>query len=73
MEIIVVNVICVWLSFVQIYEEPLMSRDNLVLGTSPWKQDLCFLKFCVLSLCLFLPTWSQILIVAAHLSPQHVS
>lgn len=73
MEMTVVNIVCVWLSSVQIYEEPLMSQDNLVLGMSPWKQDLCFLKFYFLSLCLFLPTWNQILMVAAHLFLQHIS
>lgn len=73
MEVAVVNIVCVWLSSVQIYEEPLMSQDNLVLGMSPWKQDLCFLKFYILSLRLFLPTWSQILMVAARLSLQHIS
>lgn len=73
MEMTVVNIVCVWLSSVQIYEEPLMSQDNLVLGMSPWKQDLCFLKFYILSLCSFLLTWSQILMVAAYLSLQHIS
>lgn len=43
MEVTVVNVVSVWLLSVQIYEELLMSQDNLVLEMSPWKQDLCFL------------------------------
>lgn len=67
-----VNVVCVWLASVQIYEEPVISQDNLVLGMSPWKQDLCFLKFCICSLCFFLPTWSQIRTVGARLPPQHL-